>query len=213
MTTSQPDGDPRFWDGIAETYAARPIQDVASYEHTLARTRAHIAGRERALELGCGTGATALRLVDCVGAYTASDASPAMLEIARGRARAEGRDDLRFVQAALAEFAPADGLYDAVLAFSFFHLLDDLNASVARAAALLAPGGVMVSKTICLAEMNPVFRVIVPVMRLVGKAPRVRFVTGHQVEAAMRAAGLEILEMGTFPKSPPAHFIAARKPD
>ena len=52
----------KFWDGIAEKYAKRPISDMAAYEYTLGRTRSYLKPEDQVLELGCGTGSTALLL-------------------------------------------------------------------------------------------------------------------------------------------------------
>ncbi len=59
--------DARFWDRISRKYAQDAIADQAGYERTLARTRERLPPDSRVLELGCGTGSTALRLADAYG--------------------------------------------------------------------------------------------------------------------------------------------------
>ncbi|MBB5050595.1 cyclopropane fatty-acyl-phospholipid synthase-like methyltransferase [Afipia massiliensis] len=56
--------DARFWDRSSRKYAVSAIADQAGYERTLDRTRALLGPNDRVLELGCGTGTTALRLAD-----------------------------------------------------------------------------------------------------------------------------------------------------
>ena len=51
-----------FWDRIARKYAADPIADAAGYEATLRRVQALLSANQDVLEIGCGTGTTALRL-------------------------------------------------------------------------------------------------------------------------------------------------------
>jgi hypothetical protein len=59
---------------------------------------------------------------------------------------------------------------------------------------LLNPGGLFISKTPCLKEMNPLVRIAVPVMQLFGKAPYVAFLSTEDLEGEMAAAGFEIIE-------------------
>ena len=51
-----------FWDGAAENYAKSPIRDVEAYNYTLERTRTYLSPTDKVLEVGCGTGSTALLL-------------------------------------------------------------------------------------------------------------------------------------------------------
>ena len=64
-----------FWDKIAPRYAKKPVADPAAYEEKLARVRALLRAEDRVLEIGCGTGSTALRLASRVAEITATDIS------------------------------------------------------------------------------------------------------------------------------------------
>ncbi len=205
-----------FWDRAAERYAKRPVQDEAAYAYTLERTRAHLAPGGRALELGCGTGTTALKLADATGRIVASDLSAEMIRIARDKATAQGTTNVTFVQSDAG--APPDGEFDAVMAFNLLHLLPDPEAALAGIAERVRPGGYFISKTPCLAgsEMNLKFRalmwLVVPVMQALGKAPRFSRMSIAGLEEAITAAGFDIIETGNHPAQPPARFIVARKP-
>ena len=201
-----------FWDRIADRYARRPVRDVAAYEHTLERTRAHLAPGDRVLEVGCGTGTTALKLADAAGEILATDLSARMIAIAEAKPEAAAARNVAFRRAALDEIARDGERFDAVLAFSLLHLLDDLPAGLSRIDALLKPGGTFVSKTVCLGDFGRIWRLVVPAMRLVGLAPKVALVSIDEVDRAIREAGFEILETGVSPEKPPARFVAARKP-
>jgi arsenite methyltransferase len=52
--------DARFWNGIAEKYAAQPVANVPAFERKKAITREHLRPDSSVLELGCGTGTLAL---------------------------------------------------------------------------------------------------------------------------------------------------------
>ena len=79
--------DAHFWDKIARRYATDPIKDVAGYERTLDRTLHYFSSTDTVLELGCGTGTTALRLAPHVSRMVAADLSGEMIKISRGRRR------------------------------------------------------------------------------------------------------------------------------
>ena len=198
-----------FWDRIANKYSKSPIKDVPAYEKTMERTRAYLTDGNEALEVGCGTGSTALLLADQVKHMTASDISGNMIEIAKGKAEDQGRDDVDFVRATLDDNPFGGRTFDAVLAFNFLHLLRDVPGAIARAKDLLKPGGVFISKTVCLAERSPVLRVLVYIMQLFGKAPYVNFLSVRDVDALVAAGGFEIVETGEYPRS--SRFIVARK--
>jgi SAM-dependent methyltransferase len=203
----------RFWDKLARKYAADPIADMAGYEATLARTQALLAPTHRVLEIGCGTGTTALRLAPFTAQLVATDVSAAMITIAREKLAAAPQQNLDF-QVADAD-APVLGRagYDVVLAFNVLHLVADLDATLTSAVRALAPGGLLLSKTPCIGDMNPLIRLALPVMRLVGKAPHVLSFRAPALEAALVRHGLEIVAVehhGTKGKDT-RPFIVARK--
>jgi methylase of polypeptide subunit release factors len=60
----------------------RPISDRPGYERTIARVRGLLGSDDRVLELGCGTGSTALLLAGGTASYLATDFSAGMIGIA-----------------------------------------------------------------------------------------------------------------------------------
>jgi len=86
----------QFWDGHADSYAQAPIKDAAAYNVTLERTRQYLAGCDHVLELGAGTGSTALELASSSVNITATDISPAMIEIAKDKAQKAGIRNVDF---------------------------------------------------------------------------------------------------------------------
>ena len=201
----------RFWDRAAAKYAAKPVADQQAYEETLARTRAYLRPTDRVLEIGAGTASTALILAPEVADYTASDYAEGMVAIGQEKARAAGLDTLRVVQGQLGDAALGQGPFDAILAFNLLHLCDDPEAEIARAHALLAPGGHFITKTACLSGAMALLRPVIGLMRLMGKAPKVRFFSAARYEAMLRDAGFEILEAENLPRKSPARFVVARK--
>lgn len=185
----------RFWDRVARRYAAARIADEAGYERTLARTRPLLPPAARVLEIGCGTGTTALRLAPACAHYRATDVSPRMLAIARDRLAAQPVPALQFELAdADAPPAPANGPFDAVLAFNVLHLVDSLDGTLAACAAMLRPGGLLICKTPCLHEMNPLIpHLALPIARALRLAPPVHSLRESDLTGAMTRQGLTVV--------------------
>ncbi|MEH2541805.1 MULTISPECIES: class I SAM-dependent methyltransferase [unclassified Bradyrhizobium] len=186
--------DAKFWDRAARKYASDPIADMAGYERTLERTRHYLKGDEAAFEFGCGTGTTALKLAPSVGRIVATDLSGEMIAIAREKAKAEGCSNATF-EVVRPEAAPwPDGTFDIAFGFNVLHLVAEREAALRSVHRLLRPGGIFISKTPCLKEMNPLLRIALPLMQLVGKAPYVAFLSAEDLEREISAAGFEIIE-------------------
>ena len=206
--------DARFWDRSSRKYAKSAVADPAGYERTLDRTSALLKPGDRVLELGCGTGTTALRLAADVQSYLATDFSAEMIEIAREKHGASSIRGLAF-QAVTAETLPPEaGPFDAVLGFNYLHLVRDLPGTLRRINALLAPEGLFISKTPCLGDMNPLIRLaLLPVMRAIGMAPYAGAFRATELGELMEAAGFEVLatENHATKGNEARPYIAARK--
>lgn len=203
-----------FWDKIAPKYANDPISDMAAYEYTLDRTASYLKPDDRVLELGCGTGSTALHFAPRVREIVGTDLSPAMIDIANGRAKDAGVTNADFRAMSAEDAAKLKESFDVVLAHNLFHLVDHAEDIFADIHRMLAPGAIFVSKTSCLSDKSFGFKrhpikLILPLMRLIGKAPFVRFFTHRELEDAMKFAGFDIIESGNFPST--SRYIVARR--
>ncbi|UPT62369.1 MAG: class I SAM-dependent methyltransferase [Hyphomonadaceae bacterium JAD_PAG50586_4] len=190
----QANDNPHFWDRIARKYAKDPIADVAGYERTLEETRRYLKASDSAFEFGCGTGTTALRLASSVGHLTATDISSEMIAIAREKATTQGVANISFEVARPDAWTLPEQAFDVALGFNVLHLVAARDAALRGVHRALKPGGVFVSKTPCLSEMNPAIRLLVPLMQAFGKAPYVAFFSADQLERAIVDAGFEIIE-------------------
>lgn len=206
--------DARFWDRISRKYAADAIGDQAGYERTLDRTRALLKPDDRVLELGCGTGSTALRLACDVRSYLATDLSAEMIAIAREKQSADPVPALAF-QIATAEASMFEaGQFNAVLGFNYLHMVRNVPGTLSRIHTLLAPGGLFISKTPCLGDMNPLLSlVLLPVMRTIGQAPYVSVFRQVEFCQLVSAAGFEILATENHATKGNDHrpYVVARK--
>lgn len=200
-----------FWDRIADWYAKKPVKDTESYEKTLECVRKHLSASDDVLEVGCGTGSTALWLAPHAEQILATDFSSRMIGIAQRKAAAQQVENVRFEQATLFDDSLAPGRFDVVMAFNLLHLLDDLPGALRWIGELLKPGGMFISKTVCLGEQASMLRFVLPIMKALGLGPLVRVLTIAELETALTDAGFELVETGLHPPSPPSRFIVARK--
>ena len=202
--------DEKFWDKIADSYAKRPVSDEAAFQKKLEITRGYLKSDMDVLEIGCGTGSTALVHAPHVRHIRAVDVSSRMLEIARAKAEAQSVENITFERAEIDELEAVEGSYDMVMAHSVLHLLEDKEAVIAAIHRMLKPGGLFVSSTTCLGDFLPVFKYIVPIGRMFGKMPLVKVFKSPELLRSIEAAGFAI-EQQWHPGNRKAIFVVARK--
>ena len=201
----------KFWDKTAKKYSKSPIKNMEAYNQTLDRVREHLKATDNVLELGCGTGSTALILAEHVDHITASDISGNMVDIGREKAAESGIVNISFARSSVPGEVLDTGPFDAVLGFNLLHLVEDMPGAVQGIHKALKPGGLFISKTPCISEKSFIFPILLPVMRFFGFAPFVRCWKVAPFEAVIEGAGFEIIERGDYPPTMPSRFLVARK--
>jgi SAM-dependent methyltransferase len=134
--------------------------------------RAALRRGERVLDVGCGTGNAALLAAARGASVTGVDPAARLLEVARGRAAAEGLD-ATFVAGDAANLPAADGSVDAVLSVFGVIFAPDPHAAAAEIGRVTTPDGrVVLAAWIpggAISEVNRVAREAV--MRALGASP------------------------------------------
>lgn len=204
----------QFWNRVARKYAASPIADMAGFETTLRRVGALLSPTHSVLEIGCGTGSTALRLAAGTRQWLATDLSPEMIAIAREKLADQPLPQLRFEVADAQAAVATSAIYDAVLAFNVLHLMSELDGALRAILPSLKPGGLFISKTPCLSEMNPLIRYAIPIAQFAGKAPYVSCFSAAELEGEIEAAGFTIIERARHgsTRKDARIFLVAQKP-
>jgi trans-aconitate 2-methyltransferase len=137
-TTPSRDWDARTYDRVADPQTAwgRVVLD-----------RLSLAGNERVLDAGCGSGRVTELLAERLphGHVVALDASASMIEAARERLARFG-DRVDYVVADLGHPLPIDEPVDAILSTATFHWVPDHDALFLNLAAVIRPGGWLVAQ-------------------------------------------------------------------
>ncbi|KIC46920.1 hypothetical protein RA28_04110 [Ruegeria sp. ANG-S4] len=209
--------DAAFWSKISRKYAANPIRDMDGYMSTLERTKSYLSPDDSVLEIGCGTGSTALLIAPEVAHITATDIAPGMIEIANEKLATEHAPNVTFKVAEVLEHSLDGAEYDAVLAHNLLHLVPDLDHALDHIFSLVRPGGVFISKTVCAPERRGlkfalISKVAIPVMQVFGKAPFVEFISAAELEQKIGRAGFEIIETADQIGTLRSRYVVARKP-
>lgn len=200
----------KFWDRMASGYAKSPVRDEASYQKKLAITQEYFRPEWSVFEFGCGTGSTAIVHAPYVKDILATDLSPEMLNIAEEKARADGINNLRFQQGSLENLDLDPASFNAVLGLNILHLIDDVEAAVAKVYRALKPGGIFVSSTLLIPELKPYLRLLLPLVQLIGLAPRLHGYNKQELLNILTNAGFNIDYEWQPGKS--SIFIVAEKP-
>ncbi len=199
-----------FWDKIARQYAAQPIADQASYAATLERIRSFLRKDSHVLELGGGTGQTALKLAQYVGRYRCTDASPEMIKIATENASQSCAKNVTFGVAEITDHDLPHDL-DVVLALNLLHLVPDIMPALENVCACMRPGGFFISKSATFSGPGKLMWLPIRIMQGLGKAPYVNLFSSNELERMLRSTGFDIVSCDMLPSGSRNCMIVAKK--
>jgi len=164
------------------------------------------------LELGCGTGSTALEHAPHVAHIDATDISPAMLGIGREKAERAGITNVSFKQSSVEAIDTPDGGYDMVLGLNLLHLLPNGPRGGAREYQPTAKNRRYFHLKYRLSRRPPVvFTTRHCRHAMIGTAPHISFVGAEQVLQEGAKAGLAEQDHWTHGRAN-SLFLIARKP-
>jgi trans-aconitate 2-methyltransferase len=189
---------PRDWD--AQTYD-RVAQPMTRWGETVLE-RLSLAGDERVLDAGCGTGRVTERLAERLprGRVVALDGSPAMVEATRERLARFG-DRVEYVVADLGRPLRIDPV-DAILSTATFHWVPDHGALFHNLAAVLRSDGRLVAQCGGVGNIASIQRVLAGIGD--GWLGDVHFETPEDTTRRLAAAGF--LDIGCWLTEEPTWF-------
>jgi hypothetical protein len=91
------------------------------------------------------------------------------------------------------------------------HLVDDLPATLAALHAQLRPGGLLISKTWCFAELPLRLRALFSGLKTFGAFPKAASITREELHHAIKGAGFLIEDERVFGSRPQNRYIVARR--
>lgn len=206
------DSSIQFWNRTAERYAKRPVADETAYRSKLSITQKYLHPDMDVLEIGCGTGSTALIHAPKVRTYLATDASHRMIEIARDKLDHTNVRNLEFRLASLDDLGNLNQQFDAVLCLNLLHLLKDPKSAIEQVLGLVKPGGVFVSTTACLKDKKSWLRPVAVAARLLRLAPFVAFLSKQELKNCLQEAGFDILHTWVPENTSDVLFAIAARP-
>lgn len=179
----------RDWDATTYDRVADPMTRWGSS----VLERLPLAGDERVLDAGCGSGRVTEGLAKRLpnGRVVALDASPSMIAAARARLARFG-DRIEYHVADLGRPLPIEGTVDAILSTATFHWVPDHDALFRHLAAVLRPGGRLVAQCGGVGNIASVQRVLA--MLRDGWLGPVHFETPMDTVSRLDAAGFVDIE-------------------
>lgn len=200
-----------FWDRMANSYSKKAVPDQEVYEKKLELIQGHLNPDSSVLEVGCGSGSTALALAPLTKSIVATDFSAKMIDIAQNKAKQADVKNVSFVQKSIEDFNQASGHYDVILALSVLHLVEDRVATLKRLFDELKPGGVLISSTVCMGDGLSFFKFIGPIGRALRILPMLAVFKEQELLETFKTTGFEI-ESKWHPNDQGTVFLVARKP-
>lgn len=205
------DKSAKFWDKIAVRYSKQPIADEAAYQKKLQVTREYFQPDMEVLEIGCGTGSTAILHAPHVKHIRAIDISAKMIAIAQDKSKAANIENITFEQSSIDDLDISNQSLDIVLGLSILHLLANKEATITQVFNMLKPGGVFVTSTVCLGDAMKYIKFIAPIGRFFGFMPLVKVFTVEELVNSFTLAGFDI-DYQWQPTKGKVIFIVAKKP-
>jgi ubiquinone/menaquinone biosynthesis C-methylase UbiE len=177
---------------------------VGRYGPDLAREMVRVTGvraGQRALDVGCGTGALTVILAEAVGAGSVAAIDPSERFVAACRERVPGAD----VRVGIGEELPwGDAEFDAVFAQLAVDGMNDARRGAGEMCRVARPGGAVSAciwdfdggMTLLQAAWDAALAVDAELARSFGADKRNPFSRSHELEELWRTTGLERVELG-----------------
>jgi 2-polyprenyl-6-hydroxyphenyl methylase/3-demethylubiquinone-9 3-methyltransferase len=185
----------RWWDPEGDF---KPLHDINPSRLAFIAERADLPNT-RAVDVGCGGGILAESMAEAGALVTGMDMAGSPLSVARLHAMEAGVQVEYLESTAEALAAERPGQYQVVTCLEMLEHVPDIGSTIAACAELAAPGAQLFFSTI---NRNPKAwaLAVVGAEYVLGLLPRgthdyAKFIKPHELAAAVREAGLEVVEI------------------
>ncbi len=200
-----------MWDKQSKKYDDAIKQHDTLYEKIIERTKSLLSSSDVVLDFACASGEISLDIAPHVERVHGIDTSAKMIELASEKAHTRQIDNMIFDQMDVFNASLVSHSFTAIIAFSIFHLVDDVPKVLARLNDLMAEGGVLITQTPCLGERGWFFRLLINLAQKVGVAPYIRSLTFTELELLVSSRDFEIVESNLWDEKNAIQWIVARK--
>ena len=202
----------KFWNLVASRYAATPLQDRSAYENKIQKIKTFLTPEQVVLDIGCASGTQCGDIAASVKQVTGIDISHKLLTIARQRMAERELGNVEFLQTTIFDERFQPGSFDVMMAFYVLHFFEDIDSLFKRIHELLKPGGLFISETTCLGEMNKVVASLLRFSGQLGLIPLINPLTTTKLEQALEKTGFIIIDKIRFRNRSETGFtLIARK--
>lgn len=203
--------DRGFWRWTAAVYdqMLAPLRGTVDRAAELAADE--VAGADRLLEVGAGTGLMTEQLAPRVGELVAVDYAAPMVEACSERVAAANLTNVTCDQGDIYDLSYPDDRFDAVVAGNLLHLLPYLDGAFAEIRRVLRPGGDLVAPTFCHAN-TWVSSTLSRVLAAMGE-PMHRRMTTESLRRTVADAGFTVRRTETVAGLIPIGYVAGRLVD
>lgn len=202
----------RFWNGRANEYDRGQEKYQETYSKTVENTAKHLHPTDVVLDYACGTGIITHELAGHVKEIHGIDISSKMIEVAERRAGELKVDNVHYAQATIFSERWGEESFDAILAFSILHLLEEPHEVMRRIHTLLKPGGFFISATPCLGEKRTLLGVLMSLVSKTGFVPHLTNLRFSELEGLIADGEFQIGETEDLDQNPPNCFVVGKKP-
>lgn len=198
----------KFWNKFANNYSKKSIPNEAIYLQKITKTQEYLSKDSIILEIGCGTGTTALRHASYVKKIDAIDYSAEMIKIANTKKNNQKVKNVFFHNESITNYEFPKNHYNMIMAHSILHLTKENELILKKIHSSLQKDGLFVSSSACLKD-TPLIRAILPIVGFFIPTPDVNIFSTQEYLLLHEKVGFEILYQWNFKKG--EVFVIAKK--
>ena len=206
----------KFWDKNAQKYDESEKQFDAFFQEIIDKTKKYLKEEDVVLDFGCGTGTRTIELGKFVKHIHGLDFSSEMINRANNKKERTEAKNVSFSTGTLfsAKFKKAE--FDAIVAYSVIHLLEEPERAIRKIYEWLKPGGVFISVTACFREKGSFWKrleiTLYRCMKKLGVFPlQLNLYSASDVEQLIRDQHFRIVHAEKVYTDMTVCFIVAKK--